>query len=67
MNTGIPMKKTLKMLQTWVCEDCGLRRGYMDPEVTKAATAFLECTNCAKARPHLNTFRNETYEIRIPA
>lgn len=67
MNTGIPMKKKLKMLQTWICGECGLRKGYMDPEVTQAAAAFLECENCGKATPHLNSFRNDTYEIRVPA
>lgn len=67
MNTGIPMKKKLKMLQTWICGECGLRRGYMDPGVTQAATADLECANCRNARLHHNTWRNDTYEIQVPA
>jgi len=64
-HTTLPMKIVRKTLQTWICGECGLRRGYMDPGVTQAATAGLECTNCAKARLHHNSWRSDVYDIEL--
>ena len=65
MITPLPMKIVRKMLQTWICSSCGLRRGYMDPGVSQDATAHLECKSCGKTRLHHNTWRNDTYDIEL--